>query len=112
MRRPPPGGSEAVILSREQDGETLALKKGGEVLLSLPENPTTGYRWTFVADGLDIAGDTYAGQAEPSAGGGGTRTVRLVATRTGAARLSATLQRSWESPGQAVGRCAIQFNVS
>jgi inhibitor of cysteine peptidase len=101
-----------MILTREQDGETVKLERGGEVLLSLPENPTTGYRWTFVTDGLDLVEDTYVGQAEGATGGGGKRQVRLVMTRVGAASVSATLQRSWEGTTQAVDRCAFHFNVS
>jgi len=101
-----------MILTRDQDGKTVPLHREGDVLLSLPENPTTGYRWAFATDGLDIAGDTFTGQAEGSTGAGGTRTVRLVATRIGEASLSATLQRSWEGPGKAVDRCAFRFKVA
>ena len=101
-----------MIVTREQDGETASLRRGEEVLLSLPENPTTGYRWAFVTEGLDLAEDSYLGQAESAAGAGGTRRVRLVANRPGAASLSATLQRSWEGPSRAVDHCDFHFNVS
>jgi inhibitor of cysteine peptidase len=101
-----------VILTRERSGETVALRRGEEVSLSLPESPTTGYRWVFVTDALHIAGDTFAGPAEGEAGGGGTRTVRLVATRAGAAKVGATLRRSWEDAARAVDRCEFHFTVS
>jgi inhibitor of cysteine peptidase len=101
-----------MILTRERSGETIALHKGQQITLSLPENPTTGYRWTFTASGIDVADDDYAGDAERSVGGGGARTVRLVATRTGDAVVKATLQRSWEGPDKAVDRCDFRFTVS
>ena len=101
-----------MILTRERSGETIALHKGDEILLSLPENPTTGYRWTFAADGMDIVGDDYAADPRSSVGGGGARTLRLVAARAGDAVVRATLQRSWEDPGKAVDRCEFHFKVS
>ncbi len=101
-----------MILTREQDGETVLLHRGDEVLLSLPENPTTGYRWAFVTEGVDLAEDTYVGQAKGATGAGGMRRVRLVVTTVGAASVSATLKRSWEGPSQAVDRCAFHFCVS
>ena len=101
-----------MILTRERSGETIALQKGQQVLLSLPENPTTGYRWTVAADGVDIADDRYAEDAKGSVGGGGARTLRLVATRTGDAVVKATLQRSWEDSSKAVDRCEFRFKVS
>jgi inhibitor of cysteine peptidase len=101
-----------MILTRERSGETIALHKGQQILLSLPENPTTGYRWTFAADGVEVADEGYAADSQRSVGGGGARTVRLVATRTGDAVVKATLQRSWEGPEKAVDRCEFRFTVS
>jgi predicted secreted protein len=56
--------------------------------------------------------DGYATDPESSVGGGGARTVRLVAARLGDAVVRATLQRSWEDPGKAVDRCEFHFRVS
>jgi len=101
-----------MILTRERSGETIALQKGQAIRLILPETPTTGYRWSFTTAGLDIAGDGFAEDAEGLIGGGGARTLQLVATRAGGAVVKATLQRSWEDPGQAVDRCEFHFKVS
>jgi inhibitor of cysteine peptidase len=105
-------GREEMILTRERSGETIVLQKGQQVHLSLPENPTTGYRWAVTADGVDITDDGYAGDAKGSVGGGGARTLRLVATRPGDAVVRASLQRSWEGPDKAVDRCEFHFRVS
>jgi predicted secreted protein len=99
-------------LTREQSGETIALHQGEVVVLSLLENPSTGYRWTFAADGMDVAEGGYAAPAPGAVGGGGTRTVRLVAKRVGDAVVTATLQRSWEDSSKAVDRCEFRFKVS
>ena len=101
-----------MILTRERSGETIALQKGQQVLLSLLENPTTGYRWTVSADGVDITEDGYDDDAKSAVGRGGTRTLHLVATHPGDAVVRATLQRSWEDPGKAVDRCEFHFKIS
>jgi inhibitor of cysteine peptidase len=105
-------GSDETILTRERSGETIALRTGQAIRLVLPENPTTGYRWAFTVDGLDKAGDGYAEDAAGLIGGGGARSVHLVATRPGDALVKATLQRSWEGPDKAVDRCEFNFKVS
>ena len=104
-----------MILTCERSGETIALRKGQEIVLSLRENPTTGYRWAVAADGLNILDDAYAADAADataSVGGGGVRTLRLVATRAGDDVVTATLQRNWEDPAKAVDRCEFRFRVS
>jgi inhibitor of cysteine peptidase len=105
-------GSATMILTRERSGETIVLRKGQDVVLTLPENPTTGYRWRIAADGLDLADDQYAAGGKSSVGGGGMRRLRLVAARTGDASVTASLQRSWEDPAKAVDRRAFHFEVT
>jgi inhibitor of cysteine peptidase len=65
----------------------------------LPENPTTGYRWTVTqADSrlLKSTSDDFL-QSGDAVGGGGARVFRFTATGAGEASLSLALARSWES---------------
>jgi inhibitor of cysteine peptidase len=103
---------DAITLTCERSGETIALRKGQEVVLSLPENPGSGFRWRIVADGAQVVDDQYAGGGNGAVGGRGTRTVRLVAERVGDEAVTATLQRSWEDPAKAAERCEFHFKVS
>ena len=37
-------------VSEAQSGGAVELKRGDELIVSLTENPTTGFRWAVVAD--------------------------------------------------------------
>lgn len=74
---------------------------GQDLVVRLPENRTTGYRWhlSLPEEGLEATDDAYEAPAGIRPGAGGTRTVRLRATRPGTHRLVAELRRSWEGEG-------------
>jgi predicted secreted protein len=95
-------GKEASVELTEADlpGEhTLGV--GDEMVVRLPENRTTGYRWHLGVpeDGLEVADDSYEPPDPGRPGSGGTRTVRLRATRPGTHPVTAALRRSWEGAG-------------
>lgn len=83
---------------------------GQDLLIRLPENRTTGYRWhlDLPEAGLELADDTYAPPDPGRPGAGGVRTVRLRATAAGTHRVAAALRRSWE--GEGTGR-RVEFTV-
>src|SRR5437867_13420794 len=43
--KPPP---EPVTVSAAQSGTSVALASGQDLVVRLPSNPTTGYRWIYV----------------------------------------------------------------
>jgi len=102
---------ETVILGEVSD-ETISLRQHQEAVLTLPENPTTGYRWIVSAERLEILDDCYRPNVNTDAGGGGTRTVRVAASQTGRAVLQLTLRRLWEDPGRAIEKHVYEFLVS
>jgi inhibitor of cysteine peptidase len=70
---------------------------GDAVVVRLPENPTTGYRWQFdAAVGLTVSGESFSpGSAAP--GAAGERALRLVAAAPGTYLFTAALRRPWET---------------
>jgi inhibitor of cysteine peptidase len=87
------------LLTQAQHGGALHAAVGDDVLLRLPENPTTGYRWEFsLPAGLSQAADDFAA-AGGAPGGGGERVVRLQATAPGRHTVTAALRRSWDAGG-------------
>ena len=74
---------------------------GGFVRLSLPENPTTGYRWTFSAGEkgstgpLEVVYDRYEADSD-MIGSGGMRYVTIAANAPGTYSLNFGDVRSWE----------------
>lgn len=87
------------LLTPAQHGGSLRAAVGDDLLLRLPENPTTGYRWAFsLPAGLSPVADDYTA-AGSAPGGGGERVLRLRATTPGRHAITAALQRSWDAGG-------------
>ena len=84
----------------EQNGENVTVPAGSEVLVSLAENPSTGYTWNAtVSPGLTVADDRYRPNATPEGmvGAGGIRTWTLVPETPGTFIFSAVYRRPWEN---------------
>jgi predicted secreted protein len=88
-----------VELTESDAGAERSVDVGQELVVRLPENRTTGYRWqlSVPVDGLALDDDTYEPDASERPGSGGTRTFRLRATQPGTHHLGAALRRPWES---------------
>jgi TolB protein len=83
-----------------QNGQNVTVPEGNEVIVRLPENPTTGYSWNVtVSPGLAVTGDRY----EPNStsgmllGGGGIHTWSLVPEHPGIFTFSGIYMRPWEN---------------
>jgi inhibitor of cysteine peptidase len=89
-------------LTEADAGGEHALGVGQEVVLRLPENRTTGYRWQLSApDGVAVEDAGYEPAPSGAPGAPGTRTFRLRPTVAGTHRVAAGLRRSWESAAAA-----------
>jgi inhibitor of cysteine peptidase len=79
-------------------GATVAVSLSDRVVVRLPENASTGYRWsvTGLGDGLELVSDqlTLPGQAAP--GAAGERVLLLRPLKPGRAQVSLILKREWE----------------
>ena len=81
----------------------LRLPQGDVLLIRLPENPTTGYRWQFSQSGsgaLQVSEDRFEAHPHSDAaapGANGLRVIRFNATQRGQVRVEASEQRSWQS---------------
>ena len=84
-------------LDASNDGQTISLSVGEHFALSLPENPTTGFRWKLTGDGTPVCkltGDDFE-RASGAVGAGGTRRWTFVAERAGDADIALAHQRAW-----------------
>jgi len=106
-----PKPPETVTLSAAQSGASVALASGQELVVHLPSNPTTGYRWAYVEPKdavLRVDGpSTYeASQSAGNAvGAGGTEIWKLAPRKTGQQQLRFEYRRPWEqdvAPAQVV----------
>jgi inhibitor of cysteine peptidase len=94
-------------LTKVNNGSLLSVNKGDAVNVSLPETPTTGYRWAIDSvDGavLQLQNSTFALTPGVGIGGGGTRTMTFQAVRPGSTNLSLKLWRDWIGDSSTVDR--------
>jgi inhibitor of cysteine peptidase len=84
---------EPIQLDQTDDGRTVTVAPGQQVVLRLPENPTTGYRWEPPAD-VEVVSDEFRPAGGTGIGAGGERVFILAArASTGEARFALT--RPW-----------------
>ena len=94
----------------------LQLKTGQNLTLTLPSNPTTGYRWAIQdsAGGVlrGLGHEVYSSTESGVIGGGGQSTWRFQAFAAGQGRLRLTSQQPWEPEAEPaeVFDCAITVN--
>ncbi len=84
---------------------------GDRVVLSLPENPTTGMRWALPkTDAIEVlADDNRAGG--PGIGAAGLRILTLRPIRPGRITLRLLRYQAWESEATADERFVIEFDI-
>ena len=78
-----------IVIDQNQSGQTIDLPVGQVMELRLAENPTTGYRWTIIANGAPVClvvSDQFDGPSGPPGKGG---------------------EHRWQIKGAAIGECDI-----
>lgn len=104
-----------VTVTSSDNGKSLDAHVGDDILVTLAENPTTGYRWKpEPADGRVLAseGDTFEMAADPAIGSGGTHQFRFAVLAPGRATIVLRLQRAWASDEPPVQTFSVEVNVS
>ena len=79
------------------DAGTVHATVGQAVVLRLPEDPGTGYRWRIVLiDGLALEDEAFLPPDRVTAGAARHRAFTVRPTRPGTAHLSVERRRVWE----------------
>lgn len=107
----------AVELTEANNGESIEVHPGDEIILHLPENPTTGYRWHIDrADGMvEVTARLPVDSPPPDPGvvfgRGGVREFRWRAQAPGFGRLELKHWRQWEGEASVTKRFAAEVKV-
>jgi inhibitor of cysteine peptidase len=101
-------------LTPAENGTTVTLRPGERVVIRLPEQPTTGFRWAV--DHSDealvaLVETTYVRAAGPEAGGGGEHIWTFEAHHPGTVQLWLKLWRAWEGDTSVQERFAVRIQV-
>ena len=87
-----------LLITNKDDTKTVEVQKGDVLVVQLPENPTTGYRWSLDQHDpshLAMQNATFS-SAGAGIGAGGARSFTFVAGGAGETDLALSLRRPWE----------------
>jgi inhibitor of cysteine peptidase len=88
-----------IVVGEEDRGRLIEVVQGSRVLLRLPENPSTGYRWElepFEGNALKLQADTYQPPSIMTPGAGGVRVIDFLSQSSGTVLLRLRLRRPWD----------------
>ncbi len=101
-------------LTQADNGKTVPVRSGDELVLRLAENPSTGYRWVLEGDVgavLEVVEASSVPTAEVGIGGGGQRVWTLKAKNDGSVGLLLTLRRAWEGDRSIIKSFEVRIQV-
>lgn len=101
-------------LTKAADGTTVEVRPGERIVIQLPENPTTGYRWDVeTADDRVVSKVSHdygkGGAADPGAGSNVKLVFEARAPGEGSIRLKRW--REWEGEASVKERYGVQVRV-
>ncbi len=93
------GGGTEIPVGRSASGTTITAATGDVLVLTLPENLTTGYNWSMtLSEGLSLDGEAYV-QGEDAGdlvGAGGTHEWHIKVTATGKQTIDGVYRQEWD----------------
>ena len=97
--------SAVPVLSEPDSGKVFLIRVGSKHVISLPENPTTGYSWQFsaVSDDKSVISDmeeTYIAPDNRTVGAGGLKKYSFTARQKGTVTITGYYCRPWERPNR------------
>jgi predicted secreted protein len=113
-KAPENGTMSDIVIEKGQKDKVFQANRGDRVIIRLPENPTTGYRWQVEAKGphaLEPLSSSFLPYGDPAVGRGGIRTFVFKVRACGDAPLQFALQRSWEPKQNAIDHFAVTIEA-
>ncbi len=88
-----------ILVSHRDEGRTVQARCGDQIVVRLPENPTTGFQWAVVdvaESALTLENSDYEPAPAGGLGGGGVAVHCFRARAAGSGRLRLVLRQEWE----------------
>jgi inhibitor of cysteine peptidase len=104
----------ALTLTEADDGRIISAHPGDEVVIRLPENPTTGCRWSIerIEGPFLHEGDSFALGSDVKIGSGGVRELRFLATDAATARIQLKRWQAWEGEQSVDARFTVTIMIA
>lgn len=91
-----PAIASTLTFTDEDSGNTVHVNQGDTIILTLVENPSTGFRWFMDATrGLILESDEYEPSGSGLIGAAGTRTWTYTVTVSGILSISGIYKQGW-----------------
>ena len=111
-----------VELSQADNGNLIELKRGQQLSIRLPENPTTGYRWEIdsttvglkeaTQEIITFESSTFAPASSSGIGEGGERTFLFKVANVGKTQLQLKNWQPWEGEYSIIDRYNLTLQVN
>ncbi|MDB9419946.1 protease inhibitor I42 family protein [Microcystis aeruginosa CS-563/04] len=108
------GQDTMLTLTRTDNGKSITMQVNDLLVVSLDENPTTGFQWAVDGGGSDLVklqASDYIPAIESRVGGGGQRVLTFKAQRAGIDQLRLKLWREWQGEPSIVERFTVTLQV-
>lgn len=112
---------QAVVLTKQDKNKMLNVAVGENIVITLDENPTTGYVWAVEGQPelLVLQSSDYVSDAPPDkpdrpriVGAGGKHTFTFVAQKSGMTTLKLKHWRSWEGDASIVDTFSVTVKIA
>jgi inhibitor of cysteine peptidase len=90
---------DSISISEKDNNRHVKVSRGTILVISLNENPTTGFNWRMRPSPehiLILEADDFSPGAGPGVGGGGIRRFQFRAIAAGRAAIRAKYRRTWD----------------
>lgn len=103
-----------MVLNQQDNGKRIAVSPSEPLEISLAENPTTGFRWSFeeLGPSVHVTEDTYDLAGDVTPGAATTHIFRLTFSRRGEYRIALRLWREWEGDASISDQYSITVDVT
>jgi inhibitor of cysteine peptidase len=104
-----------VLLGPRDRGSSVEAREGDAIVVELPENPTTGYRWAVhrIDSGvLALEASDFRSPPGTAMGASGQRSLLFRVTGEGRANVELKLWRDWEGEDSAIDRYSFSVIAS
>ena len=104
--------SSAVKLTQADDGTTVTVKAGRDVVLKLPQNASTGYAWMVTSSDLgDPQRDVTGGNVNRPGAAGTVKFTWSTAGQSGLHTIELSLQRPWAETTPAADHFSVTLDI-
>lgn len=112
-----PGGKyerSVLTIVQEDKGKSFEVHLDDAIVIRLPENPTTGYRWAIDKVDeklLELQESDFTPPSEPRLGAGGWRTLTFKAKSIGTSHIQLKHWREWEGDDSIIERFDVTIRI-